>query len=279
MLRYLLKMDLNLDNFYKNSTKLIKDSTIDLSNVEFVHPWSIVMICLLLIERSTKSDKKLILPTRHETKSYLRRMCFEKILNELGYTEEANALCLIGAIRHHTLNVQEITHCLYRDEFNARLGHFLSMFTNFGLNQDDAHRATALVGELGNNVFDHNLGNWPTSVVGCIIAAQHYPRLRKIEISVGDPGVGFYGSLKAAFPNMGSDIEAIKLGLAGNTGRIGEIRGNGLKLIQQWTIQNFCGKVMIHSREGLVTVAKAGMKEYTVNKILGTLAQFVINYN
>src|SRR5436305_863822 len=37
------------------------------------------------------------------------------------------------------------------------------------------------------------------------------------------------------FPNINSDIEAIKLGLAGNTGRVGEIRGNGLKLIQQWT--------------------------------------------
>jgi hypothetical protein len=116
-------------------------------------------------------------------------------------------------------------------------------------------------------------------VVGCIIAAQHYPRLRKIEISVGDPGVGFYRSLKVAFPKIQNDLEAIKLGLAGNTGRIGEVRGNGLKLIQRWTIQNFCGKVMIHSGEGLVIVAKEGMKEYTVNKILGTLAQFVINYN
>jgi hypothetical protein len=153
------------------------------------------------------------------------------------------------------------------------------MFKSFGLNENDAQRATALVGELGNNVFDHNLGNWPTKVSGCIITAQRYPNTKSIEIAVGDPGVGFYGSLKAAFPNVRNDIEAIKLGLAGNTGRIGEIRGNGLKLIQQWTLQNFSGKVMIHSGNGLVIVAKAGMKEYSVNKILGTIAQFMINYS
>jgi hypothetical protein len=34
---------------------------------------------------------------------------------------------------------------------------------------------------------------------------------------------------------------------------------------------------MIHSGNGLVIVDKSGMKEATVNKILGTLAQFVIN--
>lgn len=77
---------------------------------------------------------------------------------------------------------------------------------------------------------------------------------------------------------MSNDIEAIKLGLAGNTGRVGEARGNGLKVIQQWTIQNLAGCVMIHSGNGLVIVDKTGMKESKVNKILGTVAQFMINY-
>lgn len=46
-----------------------------------------------------------------------------------------------------------------------------SMLKNFGLNVDDEARATALVGELGNNVFDHNDGQWPTDVRGAIILA------------------------------------------------------------------------------------------------------------
>lgn len=272
-------MDLNFDTFYQNYQKIIKGSVIDLSAVEFIHPWSIVMTCLLLIERTKDSTKKLILPNKAETKLYLKRMSFEKILNELGYTDEGEILKTMEAPIDPNLIIQELTHYYYRDEFNAKLSRFLSMFKNFGLSQDDSSKATALVGELGNNVFDHNSGNWPTDVVGCIIAAQHYPDLRTIEVTVGDPGVGFYGSLKAAFPELRNDLEAIKKGLAGNTGRIGEVRGNGLKLIQQWTIQDFSGKVMIHSGEGLVTVDRNEMKEYTVNRILGTLAQFLIMYN
>lgn len=271
-------MNLDFKNFYKDINSIIKGSTIDLSEVEFVHPWSMVMICLLLIERISDPNKKLILPNKVETKTYLKRMHFDKILSELGYNEAGDVLTRVDVPERNNSNIHEIMHCLYRDEFNARLGHFITMFKTFGLNENDAQRATALIGELGNNVFDHNLGNWPTHISGCIIAAQHYPNIKTIEIAVGDPGVGFYGSLKAAFPEIKNDIEAIKLGLAGHTGRIGEVRGNGLKLIQQWTLQNFAGIVMIHSGNGLVIVDKTGMKESKVNKILGTVAQFMINY-
>ncbi len=272
-------MDLDFANFYKYKNQIIKGSTIDLSKVKFLYPWSIVMLCLFLIERMDDVNKKLLLPHDTDTKSYLKKMRFEKMLNELGYIDDAKTLDRVLAPTEPNLNIQELVHCFYRDDFNARLGRFLSMFRNFGLNEDDSSKATALVGELGNNVFDHNSGSWPTTVVGCIIAAQHYPDLRKIEVTVGDPGVGFLGSLKAAFPALQNDIEAIKKGLAGNTGRIGEVRGNGLRLIQQWTIQDFSGKVMIHSGNGLVTVDRKEMKDYTVNRILGTLAQFVIMYN
>ncbi len=162
--------------------------------------------------------------------------------------------------------------------FQSRLNRLERDLQNTNAAGSDFSLITSIVGEIGNNSFDHNLGNWPTKVSGCIIAAQHYPNLKKIDIAVGDPGVGFYGSLKAAFPEIKTDLDAIRKGLEGNSGRIGETRGNGLRIIQQWTIQNFFGKVMIHSGNGLVIVSNRGMKEYTVNKILGTLAQFVINY-
>ena len=154
----------------------------------------------------------------------------------------------------------------------------MEMFENFGLNEYDARLATTLVGELGNNTFDHNLGSWPTDISGCIIVAQNYPTKKKIQIAIGDPGVGFLGSLKAAFPNLETDIEAIKKGLGGNTGRIGELRGNGLKLIQRWTIDNFSGKLTIQSGEGLVIVDENGITEAKRNRILGTLAQLMIYY-
>src|SRR5205085_2651870 len=110
----------------------------------------------------------LILPSKAETKYYLKRMRFDKILSELGYDEAKEALDKVQVPERNNINIHEVMHCYYRDEFNARLGRFITMFTNFGLSESDAQRATALVGELGNNVFDHNTGNWPTNVSGCI---------------------------------------------------------------------------------------------------------------
>ncbi len=209
---------------------------------------------------------------------YLKRMHFCEILSELGYKEEFELLNKVQIPENYNLNIQEISHCEYRDELDGKLEKFMEMFKNFGLNEYDARLATALVGELGNNTFDHNLGSWPTDISGCIIVAQNYPTKKKIQVAIGDPGIGFLGSLKAAFPNLKTDIEAIKKGLGGNTGRIGELRGNGLKLIQRWTIDNFSGKLAIQSGEGLAIVDENGITEAKRNKILGTLAQLMIYY-
>lgn len=273
----MLKMTLDFNSTYKLINKLVKKDSIDLSKVSFIHPWPLLMICLLLIE-SPPSQKKLIIPKDRDACTYLSRMHLPKILRELGYEDQAQAFSGFESTEQVNLNIHEILHCSYRDDFNARLGRFISMFQNFGLSIEDSQRATAVIGELGNNVFDHNSGSWPANTVGCIIAAQHYPKKRTIEIAIADPGIGFLGSLNAAFPNMKDDIAAIKMGLAGNSGRIGEVRGNGLRLVQHWTINNFLGTVMIHSGNGLVVVDRTGIKSFTVNKIAGTLAQFVINY-
>ncbi len=258
--------------------QIVKDGEIDLSEVGFMDPWTTDLLCLLLIERHTANNKKLILPKNSELLKYLKRMHFCEILSELGYKEELELLNKVQIPENYNLNIQEISHCEYRDEFDGKLERFMEMFKNFGLNEYDSRLATSLVGELGNNAFDHNLGSWPTDISGCIIVAQNYPKKKKIQIAIGDPGVGFLGSLKAAFPSLKTDIEAIKKGLGGNTGRIGELRGNGLKLIQQWTIDNFSGKLAIQSGEGLVIVGENGITEAKRNKILGTLAQLMIYY-
>lgn len=96
---------------------------------------------------------------------------------------------------------------------------------------------------------------------------------------VADTGTGFFNSLKVAKPDLKNDVDAIKLGLAGVTGRVGEKRGNGLLIIQDWTINQFSGIVQIHSGTGLVAVDKDGSREKSVKGILGTLAGFKIVYN
>lgn len=275
----LFTMKFVFENENKIISQIIEGNVVNLSEVGFLDPWTMVLVCLLLIERHNSSDKKVVLPKSEELLKYLRRMRFNDILNELGYNAEAELLERIQVPERYNMNIHEITHCSSRDQFDGRLGRFISMFQHFGLDENEAKRATSVIGELGNNTFDHNLGNWPTDIGGCIIAAQNYPNFKRIQVVVGDPGVGFFGSLKAAFPELKSDIEAIKKGLAGNTGRIGEVRGNGLRIIQNWTIDNFSGILAIHSGEGFVRVDKEGIKDKKVHGILGTLAQIMIHYN
>jgi len=266
------------ENGSEMAIQVVKNGAVDLSEVDFLDPWTMVLICLLLIERHSLPDKKIILPKNEELLKYLKRMHFNHMLVELGYNAEAEILESVQIPEKYNMNIQEILHCSTRDQFDGRLGRFVSMFQHFGMNENEAKRATSLIGELGNNTFDHNLGNWPTDVSGCIIAAQNYPNLKRIQVAVGDPGVGFLGSLKAAFPELSSDIEAIKKGLGGNTGRIGEVRGNGLRIIQSWTIDNFSGMLAILSGEGFVQVEKDRMMEKKANKVLGTVAQIMIYY-
>lgn len=274
-------MVLKFETIYANPAAVFRDGVINLTDVTFFDPWSIGMVCLKAVEYNDHPNKQLVLPGNADALAYLKVMHFAKLMNELSYSSFLDKLNSLKVNERENSNICEIIHCNFRDEFNARLSSKIrAMFKNFGMDDNEEQLATSLVGELGNNVFDHNVGSWPTDVHGAIIVAQHYPDIKRIEVSVADPGVGFLGSLKLARPSLQKDTEAILLGLSGVTGRVGEQRGNGLRLIQDWTINKFNGKVRIHSGSGLVEVDKKdGTKERDVHNILGTLAEFVVIYN
>lgn len=271
-------MNFKYENANNIIGEIVKGKVIDLSKIIFIDPWAIILLCLKLIENHNLEDKKIILPVDSDLLCYLKRIHFGNFLVELGYEETKNALDRIEMPERENLNIHELSHCNYRDEFDGRLPRFMQIFQNFGLDINNAAQATTLIGELGNNTFDHNLGSWPTDISGNIIIAQNYPKLKKIQIVVGDPGVGFLGSMQPAYPELTNDLEAIKKGLSGFTGRIGEKRGNGLKLIQQWTINDFYGIVSIQSGAGLIDVNADGMEKREVQNTLGTIAQLMIRY-
>lgn len=265
-------MDLHFETVYENLSTVVREGIIDLSATKSFDPWTIGILSLLAIERKDKAEKGVVLPNDPSAKTYLRETNFIDFVGKLGYNDFAIE-------RLGDPNIQGIVHSLFRDDFNARLSGIRSVFQAFGMsNEDDVNRATVLVGELGNNVFDHNEGVWPTEIRGAVILGQNYLQEKKVEVVVTDPGIGFRQSLRTVDPNL-TDIEAIKLGLEGCTGRIGEERGNGLRLIQDWVINKFDGVVRIHSGSGLVVVDENGVRSKSVMSVLGTLAGFVIRYN
>ena len=272
-------MDIVFDNIYKKYSEIFNNHTIDISNFDWCDPWVMGLVCLKAIEYKNYADKNIILPKKEGVLAYLKRMHLDVFLGKLTYSGLLKKFEGMDINERENPRVQEILHCEFRDDFEGRLSSRIRrMFKEIGMNEFEGNLATQLVGELGNNVFDHNSGSWPTDIQGAIILAQHNPKLKRIEVVVADPGIGFLKSLKVADPSLNNDIEAIQLGLSGVTGRTGERRGNGLKTIQRWTIDKFDGIVKIHSGSGLVVVSKEGQETETVFPILGTLASFVVKY-
>lgn len=87
----------------------------------------------------------------------------------------------------------------------------------------------AMVGEIGDNSFAHNLGNWP-DVPGIFFAYD----LNKREIVLADRGLGVFYTLKRVRPNLRDHQEALKLAFTEVvSGRAPEVRGNGLKFVRR----------------------------------------------
>lgn len=86
-----------------------------------------------------------------------------------------------------------------------------------------------IVGEIGNNSFDHNLGNWP-DVRGIFFGYD----LKRRNIVLADRGIGILTSLQRVRPSLKTHKEALKVAFTERiTGRAPESRGNGLKLVRK----------------------------------------------
>ena len=92
----------------------------------------------------------------------------------------------------------------------------------------------SIAGEIGNNSYDHNLGQWPDTP-GIFFGYD----LNKKQIVLADRGVGILETLKRAKPGLKDHKEA--LGVAFTeiiSGREPEARGNGLKYVKKVISEN-----------------------------------------
>jgi excisionase family DNA binding protein len=88
---------------------------------------------------------------------------------------------------------------------------------------------TAAVGEIGNNSFDHNIGNWP-DVPGIFFGYN----LPKKQIVLADRGQGILKTLKRVRPGLENDAQALRTAFTEIvSGRAPEERGNGLKFVRK----------------------------------------------
>ncbi|MFA5249653.1 MAG: helix-turn-helix domain-containing protein [Candidatus Paceibacterota bacterium] len=92
----------------------------------------------------------------------------------------------------------------------------------------------AVAGEIGNNSFDHNIGNWP-DLPGIFLGYD----VNKKEIVLADRGIGILKTLKRVRPELDNYKDALTVAFTEIiSGRAPEERGNGLKFVRKVIAEN-----------------------------------------
>ena len=120
--------------------------------------------------------------------------------------------------------------CSSRDIFQGRLDSMLRQLIQQTSKEVEISLFTAIIGELGNNCFDHNLGQW-RDMPGCwFVYGFESNYLWSIVV---DRGQGVRSSLGHILPDIKSDEEALEIAFHKKlSGRSPEKRGNGLKFVR-----------------------------------------------
>ena len=105
---------------------------------------------------------------------------------------------------------------------------------------------TAVVGEIGNNSFDHNLGNWP-DLPGLFFGYS----LQERKIILADRGQGVLTTLKRVKKDLSTHKEALYVAFTEViSGRAPESRGNGLKYVRS-VVQEYKMKLSCNSGDAI----------------------------
>lgn len=146
-----------------------------------------------------------------------------------------------------------IFYCATRDVFQARLDTFRITLEREAKFQNSASLLVAVVGEIGNNSFDHNIGNW------CDIPGVYFQYdITDNTVVCTDRGQGIRATLQRIRPEIQNDTEALRVAFTEKiSGRSPEQRGNGLKFVrtvvreQHWHLEMRSGDARATVNESL----------------------------
>jgi len=210
--------------------------TLDFGDVEWAAPFGLTVVSVTLA-KCLQQKKRVYYspPTNAAFKDYLERIGF----------------------KYHFLSGQAVAHRKTSVELKQLRGLDPGCATaivelishDFPLSGDVKFGLKTHINELMTNGFDHS-----ESTVGCYVCAQWYPTQKNLRISFADGGIGIFQSLKRSrlFPNINTDVEAIKLAVKpGITTREERRGGFGLDYIRRY-VRNNNGTLTIISGEGKV---------------------------
>ncbi len=131
-------------------------------------------------------------------------------------------------------NFSEELYCQNSAVFQARLVRMENLLMQNQKTKDIFSLIVSIAGEIGNNSFDHNLGQWPDTP-GIFFGYD----LNKRQIVLADRGQGILETLKRARPSLENHAQALEVAFTEIiSGRSPENRGNGLKFVRKVISRN-----------------------------------------
>ena len=128
-------------------------------------------------------------------------------------------------------------HCSNSAVFQTRLIHMQDLLMGVSELEQIFPLIVAITGEIGNNSYDHNLGNWP-DIPGIFFGYD----IHKRSIVLADRGLGVLATLKRVKPELDTDTDALQVAFTEIiSGRAPEVRGNGLKFVRKVVAENPIG--------------------------------------
>lgn len=119
--------------------------------------------------------------------------------------------------------------CPTRDVFRGRLDSLMIRQRRSSISNDTLALTEAVLSEIGNNAFDHNIGNWRDDP-GVFFGSDMSDRFLYV---IADRGQGMRATLSRVRPAIATDSEALKIAFTQRiSGRAPERRGNGLKFVR-----------------------------------------------
>lgn len=151
-------------------------------------------------------------------------------------------------------------YCSTSDRFKTRHERMAHEIDANPLLRQTASLISSAAGEIGNNSFDHNLGNWP-DIRGTFFAYD----LGKRVVVLADRGVGVLTTLRRIRPGLKTDEEALRVAFTEFvTGRAPEHRGNGLKYVKD-ALTKSGADLTFQSGDSVLEIRK-GKPEFTIKK-------------
>lgn len=202
------------------------------------------------IDTLRRWDKSGKLPALHH-KSSSHRYYSNNLLAELMPRLDIYKLVLKWAGGKTANEPLSDYYCPNSSIFQAWLSRFESELIRSGVLRDNFSLLASITGEIGNNAYDHNLGNWP-DIPGIFFIYN----INKRQVAIADRGQGALATLKKVRPDLKNDQDALRMAFTEIiSGRAPESRGNGLKFVR---------KIVSEYKYSLIF--KSGRAELRINK-------------